>query len=319
MKSGLGYLLRAGLGIPDYWHPRIELQTDFQSGKIGRYPMTMDLKGDYPGTLNEEGVPVPGGNARPAPVEVTLYGLGSHDRFLATRDERYRQQLFCSARWLEKHCVPLGQGVGWANQYDIAVWGLKAPWFSAIVHGFALSLLVRAHQLDSAGPWSELAKQAWRGFRVPVEQGGYCRKLDQGVIYEEYPRTELDCVFNGMCHALIGLWEAWQSGLLDDAQQDFHDGFRGLRRLLPEFKHDGWSLYSLNRCLGSPFLASPFYHRVNGVLAQAIGIMADDDEFRSCGQRWMSTSRPIVRRLRMSLRIGLDRYRYARTRRAINS
>jgi heparosan-N-sulfate-glucuronate 5-epimerase len=309
------HLMRSGLGIPDYWHPHVELQSEFLSGKIARYPLSMDAKADYPGQLDDDGVPATFLDGRPyrLPVDITLYGLGSHDAFVATKNERYHQQLICTLRWLESHCVPLGEGIGWPNEDDKPVYGVKAPWFSAITQGLALSLFLRAHQLDSSGPWSRLAYQTWLGYRLPVEEGGFCRNVEGGCIYEEYPGPELDCVFNGMCFALIGLWEGSRSGLIAKAEADFRRGLTALRCYLPRFDHGGWSLYSLNRCLGKPLLASPYYHRANALLAEIIGLMGDEAEFLRNGERWLKTGQSLGRRIRISLRIGLDRYLYARS------
>jgi hypothetical protein len=198
--------------------------------------------------------------------------------------------------------------MGWPHEVAMPVYRLQAPWFSGIVQGFALSLLVRAHQLDPAGAWPRLARQTWQTFQVPCEEGGFRRTVPQGVIYEEYPGPELDCVFNGMCHALIGLWEAWHSGLIPEAEEDFKNGVNGLRSLLPQFDYGKWSLYSLNPCLGKPLRASPYYLRANGILAQVIGLMAEEPLFGVYGERWLKHSQSLVRRIGMSLRIGLDRF-----------
>jgi len=310
------YLLRAALGIPDYWHPYLEIQTDFLSGKIGRYPISMDVKADYPGRLGQDKVPIVFSaekKGRPAlPVTVVLYGLGSHDAFIRTRDERYRKQMAEGVLpWLEEHSTVLGEGVGWPTREDLPAFGLKAPWFSAIVQGFALSLFVRAYELEKNVRWAELAYRTWLGFHLPVQDGGFCRKIDEGVIYEEYPARQLDCVFNGMCHALIGLWEAWRSGLVGEAELDFKKGLSGLHAYLPRFDYCNWSLYSLNPCLGKPLLASPYYHRANGLLAQVVSLMAEAPDFRIYGERWLRSSKSITRRIARSLCIGLDRYRRA--------
>jgi D-glucuronyl C5-epimerase-like protein len=308
-------LFRAGLGLPDYWHPRLELQEDFLSGKICRYPFSMDVKADYPGTLDDRGIPVvywgPNGEASPSPVNIILYGLGSHDAFIRTHDRRYYEQMIRVLRWLESNKVPLGEGVGWSYDLDLPSQNLKAPWHSSIVQGFALSLLVRAHQLERCGLWAEMAKQTWLGFDVPVEKGGFCREVDRGVIYEEYPGPELDCVFNGMCHGLIGLWEAWQSNLVKEAQTSFRQGLAALRFYLPQFDCDGWSLYSLNSCLGTPFIASPYYQKANGICAKIIGLMAEDQEFQTYAKRWLCSAGSLGRRVTMSLRIGWQRFRYS--------
>jgi D-glucuronyl C5-epimerase C-terminus len=310
----LGYLVRSGLAIPDYWHPYLELQLqpDLSSGKVSYYPFSMDVKADYPGQLDSEGVPIvfwgPGKTASPSPVNIALYGLGSHDVFLRTGNERYHHQLLCVLRWLEQHAVSVGTGISWSYEVDMPEYRLKAPWFSGITQGLALSLFVRAHQLDPSGPWSDLAYQTWQAFHVPVEQGGFCRTVSQGVIYEEYPGPELDCVFNGVCCALIGLWEAWHTGLIPDAEVDFHNGVDGLRSYLPQFDNGNWSLYSLNSCLGKPLLASPYYVRTNGILSQVVGYLAQDPLFCRYGERWVENSRSIIRRIVMSLRIGIDRY-----------
>ena len=303
------YLLRSALGIPDYWHPYLEIQPDFLSGKIGRYPVTMDPKANYPGTLSDEGVPVTYFNGRRfvSPIEITLYGLGSHDAYIATGDQRYYRQMSCSLDWLEKHAVSLGDGIGWPYEFDHPVYYLKNPWFSSIVQACGLSLCIRGKHIQADHRWSDLAHRAWLGYHAGVEEGGFCRPIEGGVIYEEYPGPELDCVFNGMCVSLIGLWEAWQSGIAPQAEVDFRLGVNGLRSCLPRFSHGAWSLYSLNFCLGKPLLASPYYHRANGLLAQVIGLMAKDPEFYRYGTRWIETDTSIVRRIAMSFRIGLDR------------
>lgn len=306
------YLIRSGLGIPDYWHPYLQIQTDFLLGKIGRYPVSMDVKADYPGQLDEEGVPVVfwgrDGRPSPSPVNIILYGLGSHDIFIRTRDQRYHRQFVSVLHWLKNHSAPLGKGIGWPCQVDMSFYGLKGPWSSSIVQGLALSLLVRGYQLEASGPWSSLAYQTWLGFHLPITEGGFCREVDRGVIYEEYPGPELDCVFNGMCCALIGLWECWRSGLVSEAAVDFHRGVSGLRSYLPRFDYGNWSLYSLNGYLGKALLASPYYHRANGLLAQVVGLMAEEAEFCIHGERWIKSSKSTIRRVGMSLRIGLDRY-----------
>jgi hypothetical protein len=301
------YLIRSALGIQDYWHPYLEIQKDFVKGQIGLYPISMDSKGNFPGLLNDEGVPVIryGKDLVTTPVIVTLYGLGSSDLYLIRKDERYRRQMLHTLDWLKGHQVPLGEGVGWPHEMDME--NLQAPWFSCVTQGLALSLLVRAHQLEVTRVWRDLTFKTYLGFHLPVAKGGFARAVQMGRIYEEYPTPDLNCVFNGMCCALIGLWEAWNSGLVREAEYDFREGVKALRANLAKFDHHGWSLYSLSRCLGKPFLASPYYLRANGLLAQVIGLMANEPEFTAYGQRWISSSKSLIRRITMSTRIALDR------------
>jgi hypothetical protein len=307
------YLIRSGLGLPDYWHPPLSIQIDFRSGKIERYPISMAAKALYPGKLNEEKVPLTFlvGTPYVSPTTVALYGLGNHEAFLEDRNDLYYTQMRSALTWLKKHRVPLGSGIGWANELDLSVYGLKAPWFSSIAQGFALSLFVRAHQLDPNEDWAFLARETCFGYGTLVEEGGFTRRIKEGLIYEEYPGPKLDAVFNGMCHALIGLWEAWKTGIVPTAEIAFTDGIHGLRALLPRFNHGRWSLYSLNQCLGKPLLASPYYQRANGLLATVVGLMIDDPEIHSYGNRWLAASNSVSLRTLMSLRIGIDRFLHA--------
>jgi hypothetical protein len=308
------YLIRSGLAIPDYWHPCLRIQTNLQPGKIGRYPLSMDIKADYPGQLNAEGVPVLFLNTVSSclPVTVTLFGLGSHDALLNTRESRYERQMVHALHWLKNHCAPLGDGIGWPHPEDLPVYGLTSPWFSGLANGFALSLFVRASRFDSSGGWRSMAYETWRGYHVPVEAGGFRRRLPEGVVYEEYPASELNFVFNGMCFALIGLWEAWQSGLIPDAEDDFHQGVQALRASLPLFIKGVWSLYSLTPRAGKPLLASPYYQRTNALLAQVLGTITDDPQFLLCSAQWLKSGESFMRRTAMSLRIAADRYLNAR-------
>jgi hypothetical protein len=311
------YLIKAGLGIPDYWHPHLEIQTDFLSGSVGRYPVSVEGKAEYPGTLDADGIPVvfwgskKGSSA--SAVNVALYGLGNYDLFLRTRNEQYYSRFLGVLKWLRKKAVPLGNGIGWQNDEDIPVFQLKAPWFSGITQGLVLSLFVRASLTDSGGPWRQLARETWLGFHCPVDEGGFCRHVPAGVIFEEYPGPRLDCVFNGMCVSLIGLWEAWKTGIVREAEEGFNDGINALHYYLSRFDAETWSYYSLNSCLKRGLLASPYYHRTNALLAKVIGQMAQDPEFIRMGEQWLSTSKSLTRRIYMSLRIGIDRYLNAPT------
>jgi hypothetical protein len=136
------YLICSGLGIPDYWHPYLEIQNDFQSGKIARYPLSMDIKAYYPGSR---------------------YG---------------------------KHGNP---------------------------------------------------------------------------------------------------------GIVTAAEKDFNNGVQAVRVSLPCFTRGNWSRYSLTHRLGKPLLASPYYQRANGLLAQIIGLMTDDPGFSACGKRWLESSQSLPR------------------------
>lgn len=307
MLRHLSYLVKSGLGLADYWHPYLEIQEDFQNREISRYPISMHPKGNYPGTLNAEGVPVidQGEEVITTPVVVLLYGLGSSDLLFLTKDPRYERQFVHARDWLVKHQVPFGTGIGWPHQMDMGE--LKAPWFSCITQGLALSLFVRAQKLQPIPLWKEIAVCTYRGFHVPIDDGGFLRVVQDGFVYEEYPTVARHFVFNGMCTALIGLWEAWSYGLVPEAENEFRQGVRALRSHLRQFDHDGWSLYSLDPCLGRPFLASPYYQRANGLLAQVVGFMADEPELTMYGQRWIRSSESPLRRLIMSARIALDR------------
>jgi len=101
------YLIRFALSISDYWHPHSEIQTDFLSDKIGRYPVSMEAKADYPGPLGDEEVRIVVGSSGKTPasstVDIILYGLGTRGAFIRMRDERCYQKLVSDLRWLASH------------------------------------------------------------------------------------------------------------------------------------------------------------------------------------------------------------------------
>lgn len=301
------------MGIADYWHPRLAIRSGFSGESIGRYPIEKEGKANYPGKLSPEGVPVVFQGARECvlPVTVVLYGLCSYDAFVASQENRYRRQMVCALRWLDNHAVSLGDGLGWLNLDDVSDVGRTTPWYSAIVQGYALSLFVRGYQLSLDERWRDLAYATWLGFRVPVENGGFRRQVGDMAVYEEYPGPELNFVFNGMCYALIGLWEGWRTGTVLEAKKDFDQGFSGLRCYLPKFDYYGWSLYSLGTNLGVPLLASPYYHRSNALLCSVMHQISGDVVFGCYSQRWLQFGKSLRRRIRMSLQIGIDRYLHA--------
>lgn len=81
---------------------------------------------------------------------------------------------------------------------------LTAPWPSSLTQGLALALFdgLAAAGVEGAGT---TADQLARGYLVPVDDGGFTRRFDDGVFFDEYPTTEPSLSLPGHAIASIAL------------------------------------------------------------------------------------------------------------------
>jgi hypothetical protein len=83
---------------------------------------------------------------------------------------------------------------------------LRAPWVSALTQGAALGLFTELAAKTGEAAYKDRARLIYKSYNVPVERGGFARKVGQDeVLLEEYPTAVPTAVMNGGLVATLAL------------------------------------------------------------------------------------------------------------------
>lgn len=158
---------------------------------------------------------------------------------------------------------------------------LKAPWWSGLTDGHAITLMLRAWDCFGDKKYLDVAKSLYKSTLKPVSAGGSLVEFNGHPWIEEYvdPQTsptEMSKVFNGMVYAYFGV----------KGFEEFYgiDGFskslkKSITYNLHEFDLGYWSYYD---AIGSR--ANLKYHNVNLALIEDNRL--NSPEFEEYISRW---------------------------------
>jgi hypothetical protein len=155
------------------------------------------------------------------PVAQAAFGLENLNAFRVTQDPFFLQRAQAQAtRLIQKHVE--SRGAWWfpypfafalhGNKQDV----LRAPWYSGMAQGQALSLFSRLAAVDPGNPlWAQAAAMAFNSFLVgPSDTEPWVSRVDEhGLLwFEEYaarPASASDHTFNGHMFAVYGIYDYW--------------------------------------------------------------------------------------------------------------
>ena len=180
------------------------------------------------------------------PLKIAHYALASYNDHLKEDTVSSANQFRTSVRYLAKNAElgPQG-GVVWRVPRSVSRYGTPCGHVSAIVQGLVISALCRSYLLDANEAHLELAKEAMRVLRVPVEKGGVLADSRWGSMYEEYPALPYSHVINGFIFCLMGLYDLKSVSESTEAARLFHNGMQTLRAVIPQWIEASWSKYDL--------------------------------------------------------------------------
>lgn len=111
---------------------------------------------------------------------------------------------------------------------------MRAPWYSGMAQGTALSGFVRLYQLTHDPRWLTAANETYASFLVGRDSGGpWVTSTDNGLLwFELYPWTPNDHTYNGHNWAVYGLYDYWRLTGSTQAQQLITAGLTTSKRTL---------------------------------------------------------------------------------------
>ena len=207
-----------------------------------------------------------------SPILTSYSWTSGQDSRVATPSERpvdASEGLLACANWLLEHVEPLDDSIVWV--YDYPSYCRTQPgWRSGHGQGQAIRLLLRAHEQTGEPAYRDAAVAAVRAFGVPIEHGGFTRRLSgrRWWFSKFADRSSTEAfILNGMLFALLGLDDASRSLDSAHATYAFAQGARAVGRWLPRYGRGTWSTYDL---AGKP--SSAHYHAVH---VSQLALLAD--------------------------------------------
>jgi hypothetical protein len=286
-----------------YWHTITRCAIDSKPNKLGRYYLNFESKLYYPEKMDEMGVPLWKNNNEPYfhhPIVICQYALGIYEHLYQKKfnDITLQKKFICQADWLKHSYHKTDLGCIWNIYYDIPLYKIKQPWYSALAQGEAVSVLTRAYKLSGDNSYLELAEGAIKPFLIEVKNGGLLNFFNSHPIYEEYPSPVRTVgVLNGFIFSLFGLYDLKITTGSENAKKLFEQGIESLIKLLPFYDTGYWARYYLFDYPKS-YVASFTYLSLMYEQLKALYCITDEKIFLDYSINWEGYSKNTFNKLR---------------------
>lgn len=199
------------------------------------------------------------------PLSIAQYGVLAYYYFEETQDSVYYRKCVNQAKYFKDtskvNILFDGKGIGLPYNFDF--WDLKAPWYSGMTQGYALSYLLRYYNLTKDQEVIPIIKKVAYVLLQKQEIGGTISTTKEGYTWiEEYPNSKRSPqVLNGYINGLIGLKEYSDYFPEDNlAQKILKETYRGVVNSLEHFDTSKWSYYNrANKRLSNKYLRYQIY------------------------------------------------------------
>ncbi|AFH49787.1 D-glucuronyl C5-epimerase domain protein [Ignavibacterium album JCM 16511] len=234
-----------------YWHTITRCAIDHKPDSLGRYYLNFESKLAYPEKFDENDIPLWKTNDESYfyhPIVICQYAFGIFEHLYHKNfsDEELKLKFLKQADWLKNNFTEINCGKIWYIHYDIPLYGIKKPWYSALAQGEAVSVLTRAYLLTKDETYLNLAEDAIKPFFAEVKNGGLVNYFNSIPIYEEYPsQSRTVGVLNGFMFSLFGLYDLFITNKSENSKKLFLKGIDSLKELLPYYDTGYWARYFL--------------------------------------------------------------------------
>lgn len=181
-------------------------------------------------------------------LSISVYGILRYHDYLKTGNSKYYDEVkhqyryFCDSSKI--HFTADGKGIGLPYTYNFH--DLKAPWYSGMTQGMAISFLLRYYLLTKDKTALDKVKKIAYFMLQPVKENGTISKTKEGLTFiEEYPKSKSHPqVLNGFINGLIGLHEYLVFFPNDTLAKRVHDeSYASMMKLLNLYDTPNWTNY----------------------------------------------------------------------------
>lgn len=194
-----------------------------------------------------------GGRAMDHPVLQAQYGLQLLNTYRRTGDARFLSTAARQAQRLVDTHVE-SRGAWWfPYPFDFPLGSglnglMRAPWYSAMAQGQAMSLFCRLAEATGDSRWRQAADHAFASLQLgysATEPWATWRDGNGMLWLEEYPGPTMSAsgrILNGHLFATYGVWDYWHTTRSPAAAALFDAALRTVRRyVLNGFRNPGWA------------------------------------------------------------------------------
>lgn len=218
------------------------------------------------------------------PVATAQFGLAALASYEATHDREWLDLAIESGEGLLRIGRDSEGALLFPYEFDYENHGgevLRAPWWSAMAQGQALSLFSRIAGAQNETKWTDAAHRVFASL-ARADQSPPLRFVDEAGLtwFEEYvsDSTEPMKVVNGHLFTMIGIYDYWRLTKSGEAATLFNQGLNTMVTSFRQFRVKGSpSMYCLREPLCSVSYGSPAeYHRIVEQLLEASAAIVED-------------------------------------------
>jgi len=202
------------------------------------------LQPDFP--VDEDGIILYGDKSY-SPNQIANIGLYYLDSYRQTHNAEYLQSARKYADKLKEISFSYKNALYFPYNFNFAMHErkddiLKAPWYSGMAQGEALSFFVRLYQVTHQKEYLEVADKIFASFTyLGKNNSPWTAWVDEGGFYwiEEYPEEEPDHTLNGFIFGLYGVYDYYQLTKNNQAKEVLQGSLTALKHYLPDFRNMG--------------------------------------------------------------------------------
>ncbi|MCD2444059.1 cell wall-binding repeat-containing protein [Agromyces sp. SYSU K20354] len=221
------------------------------------------------------------------PVAYAQYGIAALARYQETGDPKWLTRAIRHADRLTQ--IRVERAGAWWYPYNWP-WTyytrtMKAPWYSAMAQGQALSLFTRLAEETGQAKWVTAADKTWATFKQPYSARSPWSSLviDRHLYFEEYAGNQPPLlVLNGQIFALFGLYDYWRYTGNAEVARYFDGGATAVvDRMMPLVRVPGGTSYY---CVQAEYCQSPLwqnaaYHGIHSWQLDTLARITGDTRF----------------------------------------
>uniref|UniRef100_A0A832DM16 D-glucuronyl C5-epimerase C-terminal domain-containing protein n=1 Tax=Ignavibacterium album TaxID=591197 RepID=A0A832DM16_9BACT len=274
-----------------YWHTITRCTINSKPDRLGRYYLNFESKLYYPEKMDADGIPLWKTDNEPYfhhPIVICQYALGIYEHLYQKNfsDIELKEKFLTQANWLKNNYHETECGKIWYIYYDIPLYGIKKPWYSALAQGEAVSVLTRAYLLTKDESFLNLAEDAIKPFYIDVDKSGLLNYFQSNPVYEEYPsKIRTVAVLNGFIFSLFGLYDLQLISKNSFAKELFQKGINSIKNLLPFYDTGYWARYYLFD-FPKEYVASFTYISLMYEQLRVLYFLTDEKIFLDYSKRW---------------------------------
>lgn len=185
------------------------------------------------------------------PNQLANTGLYYFDSYRKTNNNEYLVRAEKHAKKLIEKSQEIDGALYFPYEFDFKLHDLKddvlrAPWYSGMAQGEALSLFVRLYQETNQKEYLAAAQKTFKSFsRLGEKNNPWTVYVDSAGYYwiEEYPEESPDHTLNGFIFGLYGVYDYYELTKDRQAKEISEAALTTLKHYLTEFRKEGGVSY----------------------------------------------------------------------------